>query len=199
MIVKGTWEVGGVSATDEFDYHILVFGVWRHSQYNTPQDTQCGGVPVQSYITFNNAAGVSACFDTPPGNFQTLMLPESFVDQVNLNGSGNVDGIGDVQVDVFCPATAAAPVDAPDHTFRNQAFVLPCGTQLDATTVAGCLADSRITCGDEIFVHGVGTKTVTDNCPACCTNGRQFDNYTLNGACNGILDLGNFMTIKLFP
>ncbi|MCP3997102.1 MAG: PKD domain-containing protein, partial [bacterium] len=197
MQVRGTWEVEGISVTDQLGYHILVLGLWRHSQYNTPQDGQCGGLPVQSYVTFNNAGGASPCFNNPPGNFQNILLPQQFVDQVNLNGSGNIGGVGDVQVDVFCPNTAAAPANAPGHTFRNQAIVPSCGANLGAATVAGCLNDTRIGCGDQIFVHGVATKTVTDNCPACCTNGRQFDNYTLNGACQGIGDLGNFMTIKL--
>lgn len=195
--VRATWEVEGVSVSDERGHHFQVLGNWRHSQYNTPEDTMCGGAPLGCYITTNNAAGATQCFNGPPFTFHNVMLPQQFVDQVNLNGSGRVAAFGDVQIDAFCPGTATAPADAGGHTFRQQAIVPACGLALGADTLAGCLADPDVACGDRIFIHTIGMKTVTDNCPACCA-GAQFDNYTLDGACAGILDLGRFMTIKLF-
>ncbi|MEM2126572.1 MAG: hypothetical protein QXQ53_09285 [Candidatus Methanosuratincola sp.] len=38
-------------------------------------------------------------------------------------------------------------------------------------------------------------KTVTDLCPGC--GEAQLDNYTDDGRCSGITDLGNFVTIRL--
>ena len=52
-----------------------------------------------------------------------------------------------------------------------------------------------LSCGDTIFVSGIGTKTVTDHCPICGTT--KIDHYTADGRCSGILHLGTQRTFRL--
>ena len=57
------------------------------------------------------------------------------------------------------------------------------------------LSDEHLSCGDSVYIVGVGVKTVTDRCPDCTPT--QLDNYTTASACHDVGHLGTFKTIKL--
>jgi len=182
--------VSGINYSDDFPYHIHVLGLYRHSQYNIPHENTCAGPLVPAYIT--NAA----C------DFTQTNLKRQFVAQVNLNGSGVSPVYGNLQREAFCIGRTGAPADAADQSFRQvDAIRGGCGGQtgaLNDATVANCRTHPHLSCNDRVFIHTVGTKTVTDFCPACCSTMTQLDNFTTATDCAGILDLGRFMTIKIF-
>ncbi|MCP3891422.1 MAG: PKD domain-containing protein, partial [Desulfobulbaceae bacterium] len=92
--VNVKWSVSGAESTGEFDYHFRILGVYRHSQYNTPSESDCTGNDIQSYITSNNSSNVTQCF--AQNQYDDTTLRSQFVSQVNLNGSGNAINYGDV-------------------------------------------------------------------------------------------------------
>jgi hypothetical protein len=196
--VKATWEVDGVPVVDGHGYRMEVLGNYRHSQYNTPDEANCTGALAPAYVTTGGQT-TSQCFNNP-NLFYNTTLPSDFISQVNLNGSGTTTSFGLVQIDAFCPQTTGAPNDAPGKTFRQTTLQTACGnSSVDDTTVAACLKDPPLDCGDQVFIHGVGIKTVTDNCPGCCGRA-QLDNFTTLSGCLGVItDIGNFMTIKVSP
>ncbi|HZE56287.1 MAG TPA: hypothetical protein VE031_00385 [Chthoniobacterales bacterium] len=191
--VRATWTVNGVASKASRNVAFLVLGKYRHSQYNTPLESTCGGAPVRAFITDNNC------------NFSETTLLSGFVNQVNLNGSGRSTAFGDVVREVFCTGQKnkqnKPPPGSMNHTFRRHHIVPSCeGSALDDTTVARMPGHPYLGCGDQILIVGLGggpgkTKTVTDLCPGCPEN--QLDNYTTNPACSRINDLGRFVTIRL--
>jgi hypothetical protein len=65
----------------------------------------------------------------------------------------------------------------------------------------------NLQCGDSLMIVGQGglttTKTIDDLCPACndvsTYNGTfgHIDDYTMDTGCTGIVDAGNFVTIRI--
>ncbi|MBI4641924.1 MAG: transglutaminase domain-containing protein [Candidatus Tectomicrobia bacterium] len=201
--VKATWVTGEASESAELDYRIKVLGVYRHSQYNTPGEDMCKGPDVKAYITTEDASGKSQCF--AKGQFTETTLRSQFISQVDVNNTGRSINFGDVRRDSFCPGTPGAPEDALRITFRQTTIRPACrGGTVGDKTVAVRPRHPDLNCGDQVFIHSVGLKTVTDSCPTCPRNLApgvvdQLDNYTTDSRCSGISDLGNFMTIKVFP
>jgi len=200
--VRATWTVETASASGELDYHIEVLGQYHHTQYNSPLESECTGSDRSVYILANPGM----CFD----DFSPGTLKSGFVSQVNLNGSGHSLNYGDVKALAATRCRTETDNRPPDAT-GNSFVQIPvidgaCGVPPDGTTVAGCLAsvDSRgmFACGDQVYIHRFGVKTVVDHCPACCGADGQLDNYTsMNGGCSGhaVGDLtsGRPMTIRL--
>jgi Domain of unknown function (DUF4157) len=182
--LRATWTMDGSNYSSTFPMAIRVLGMFRHSQYNIPVESSCGGPAVPAYITD------SAC------KFVPTTLSSGFVSQVNLNGSGVSVAHGNLVREKFCLGKPGQPDDAAERSFRTTAaFRGACGP-LDNTTVANCQTRRDLGCGDRVLIHQNGIKTVTDYCPACCGH-NQLDNFTTVAACAGINDLGNFVTIKL--
>lgn len=186
--VKAIWTVGGSSCFNEYSYHIRVLGIYRHSQYNIPAESQCAGGPTSAYVTDSDC------------NFTSTSFRSQFFSQVNLNGSGISINHGNIGREFFCLTDPNAPADASGRSFRagvtfNGACFSGTGS-LNNTTVAVLPDHPYLNCGERIYIHNVGTKNITDFCPGCATN--QLDNFSTDKACSGINDIGNFMTIKLF-
>ena len=185
--VRATWTVGTDMPTDTRAYGFRVLGSYRHSRYNTPSEANCTGTPQSSYVTNNQ------CTFTP------TMLNSGFVSQVNLNGSGYSTNHGTVARENWCLDSdnheAEIPDDAEERSFRSGHTVVgSCGAVGNAT-VAVAPGHDHLSCGDLVYIVGVGVKTVTDRCPACTSE--QLDNYTTNTDCHRILDLGTYKTIEL--
>src|SRR6266568_2621674 len=169
-------------AQGTLDYHIRVLGVYRHSQYNIPEEAQCAGPDVAAYVT------------DPLCAFTPTTLRDQFVSQVNLNGSGRSINHGNVAREFFCLSQPGAPADAQGRSFRSGVtFSGTCGGLSDST-VAVLPTHPYLSCGDRVYIHTVGTKDITDLCPGCAQ--AQLDNFTTDGSCSSVTDLGNFMTIK---
>jgi hypothetical protein len=183
--LRATWNVGGTDHVDTRAFHIRVLGIFRHSQYNVPHESSCGGAPAPAYLTNRS------CHFTP------ITLRSRFISQANLNGSGVSMAHGNLVREDFCLTQPGAPANAANCSFRPTAnFRGACGA-LGNNTVANCRTRPDLHCGDRVFIEGHGTKTITDSCPACCGHD-QLDNFTTAPACAGIPDLGNFMTVKVF-
>ncbi|MEY2483600.1 MAG: hypothetical protein QOK24_2128 [Verrucomicrobiota bacterium] len=191
--VRATWTVNGVASKASKDVAFLVLGRYRHSQYNTPMESTCGGAPVKAFITDGSC------------NFSPVTLLSRFINQVDLNGSGRSIAFGDVVREDFCfgpkNKQTKPPPGSMHRSFRQQEITPTCkGGELDDSTVARMPGHPYLGCGDQIFIVGLGggagkTKTVTDLCPVCPEN--QLDNYTTDPACSQIKDLGRFVTIRL--
>lgn len=209
--VKATWKVGEASATGELDYHIEVLGQYRHSQYNSPDERQCNGPPAPVFVLGSPAT----CFDAFE---QGLLLKSDFTSQVNVNGSGLSGRFGDIKSLAATRCKNVTQNRPPGVTGGNDgnSFVevsfidgACANIPLSNSTVAGCLPESDplgrgiFHCGDRVYIQGLGVKTVTDHCPACCNAAaqKQLDNYTRTDTrCTAGHDLlpGTPMTIRLF-
>lgn len=186
--VEAVWTVNGTPNRGTRNVAFRVLGTYRHSQYNTPAESSCAGPDRRAFITN------SAC------SFTATTLRNSFINQVNLNGSGRSINFGDVKREFFCVTQRSAPPGSRTTSFRPEAIAPACQTTLDNTTVARRPNHPFLECGDQILIVGLGggagtLKTVTDLCPGCPNN--QLDNYTTDPACAGIRDLGPFTTIRL--
>jgi len=182
--VRATWSVRGSQAQDTHAYHFKVLGVYTHTQYNTPQEDECGGIPTPITVYDNS------CVITP--NAQML---DGFIFRVlNLiggTGSGHSRDYGLIKHEFYC----ASPQNQAAR--RNQTLTGAYGP-VGNTTIAVCPGSSDLdVSGRQVYIHGQGVKTVTDLCPRCCT-GTKIDNYTTSTACSGIGSLPDAMTIILY-
>jgi len=191
--IAATWRPLGSDVTDSETVTFLVMGNYRHSQYNTPNESACMGSPSAAYIT------------NPSCTFTATTLRSDFISQSWLNGSGITINHGTEQNEAFCLNLPNAPADANGRSFRAQPIVPSCGAAYgvsNSTLARG--DDAPLVCGDQVLIVGLGgvnastVKSVTDRCPAC-TGVRQLDNYTIQPACQPgtIPDLGTFQTIRL--
>jgi hypothetical protein len=185
--LRAIWNVYGSNFSTFYPYHFKVLGQYRHSQYNIPHESSCRGPNQRAYIT------TSAC------NFTRTRLRRGFISQVNLNGSGISIRHGSLQREQFCIGRRGSPADAANRSFRQVAAIRgSCGSNtgaLNNSSVARLPSHPDLNCNDQVYIHTVGVKTVTDLCPGCSQN--QLDNFTTQAACAGITDRGRFLTIKL--
>lgn len=192
--IEASYEVSGVICHHYFDRKFKNLGTYRHSQYTTPResDPTCGGPPVA--VCKTDIVGGNCTYT--PATFRSTFEAEAYE-----NGSGTSIDFGLVQREWFC---TTPPPGCTGHRYRPVAQITPgCpGQQVNATTVAVRKTHADLGCGDKVCIVGAGAggtnivKTVTDFCPGCTMT--QLDNYTNDGRCTGIPNLGDFITIKLF-
>ncbi len=207
------WEINGAVslARNATETHFMYFGELRHTQYNTPHETDpsCAG------------AAIDVCTRDPDPSqcdWQGGQMSGVFANQVAAEGSGTGSGqsanFGLVKQEFFCHQNGFPPPAAWQGTLlfeRNTTANVPfcgAGSALDDNTVAvddfyleasaegaSPLAD----CGEIICIrhNNVGVrKTVTDRCEAC--NQGRVDNYSTSQEC-GILDYDNSaVTLRLY-
>ena len=179
--VTATWQAGQGQRTESFDY----LGVWRHSQYNTPNEAGCVGSPTDAYITNNSC------------QWNATTLKSDFIGQAWLNGSGITNSNGPVQVEDWCFTNSTPPGDVDENAFRDVVTIVAPEGPLNNSTLAQ--GDNKpFGWGASILIRTIGTKTVTDLCDEC-TGLQQLDNYTTDAACvpGSIPDLGDFETFLL--
>jgi hypothetical protein len=194
--VEAVYVCGGVNHVDDFSYKFKILGVYRHSQYNTPHESD---------TTCQSGGTKSVCITDTNCNYSSGSLYSKFESQTALNGSGYSNNYGLIKPEAYCPSHGHPP-----PTFclglsvfrKNQTLKPACsGLSLSNFTVARKASNPDLGCGDKVCLMGAGSgganilKTVTDLCPGCSLT--QLDNYTTNGACTGIPDLGNFNTVKV--
>ncbi|MDP9268872.1 MAG: hypothetical protein M3P27_11195 [Acidobacteriota bacterium] len=188
--VKATWTVNSQPASGSKSVAFLVMGTYRHSRYNTPDETACTGAQAAAYKTNPN----------PSCTFTPVTLKSDFISQSWLNGSGKAIDFGIEQNEAYCMTHGTPPADANERSFRPQAIVPYCtGYSVSDSTVAKG-DGAPLVCGDSVLILGptAVTKTVTDRCAACGSL-LQLDNYTTQAACTpgSIPDYGTYKTIRL--
>lgn len=200
-VVKATWKIGEKLSSYTKDYPIRMLGVYRHSQYNSPDESRCSGEPNDVYILSSH----NSCFNS----YQEGTLKSDFISQVNINGSGiseDYGGIKSLAATRCSNETENRPEDATGGANGNSFVQAPitgsCGTTLSNSSLARCTNDTRLSCGDRIYIHTQSVKIIQDRCPACCgaPGMQQLDNYTSTDTrCRPgeINDLGRFITIKI--
>lgn len=159
-----------------------VLGDYRHSQYNTPSESACGGAHVDRTIA-PSAANCSGAFQAD--------LRYNFTTQVDINGTGRAIDEGLISISWTCSSTS-------EYTQIDE-ILGPGGRPVNGNTVAHKTNHPHLTYGDEVKLVGANAvKTVTDSCPGCSHT--QLDNYNATtSACSGsgVGDLGNFKTIRI--
>jgi hypothetical protein len=177
-----TWEIGQYGDIDTFQEHFRNLGVYRHSQYNLPaeSETTCQGIDV------------NVCFSDDNCNYDTGTLPDTFRNEVEENGSGNSIYHGVIKPDTFCNDCSGLDIYREFCDFTGS-----CGGTPTETTVAQSRNHPYLNCDDRVYIFGLDIiKTVNGEGGGLVEE--QLDNFTSNGECTGIYDLGNYITIKLF-
>jgi hypothetical protein len=198
--VTARWTLGGKTATGSRTSNFYALGSYRHSQYNTPYESQCAMGSGPAYVT----QGPSAC------TWASISLRSAFVSQAWINGSGVSIGYGPLQIEWIC----SPPVGSDRNYFREVSSIAPgCGASygLNSNTVAWSYQlNGNLQCGDQVLIVGLGAgmgtiKQVTDKCAPNPPNqygcvAAQLDNYNTGAACSpkAFSDLGYFKTIRLY-
>jgi hypothetical protein len=135
-----------------------------------------------------------------PCTAQDGTMLSGFVFRVNDpatgTGSGHSISFGDVQPEQFCPGRTSSP-----NPYRRNATIRGTLGALSNSTVAACQGNTDLyVSGARVYLHGIGVKTVTDRCPACCNDVTHLDNFTTDTSCTGIGDLTAtpVLTIRLY-
>ncbi|MFB3777290.1 MAG: hypothetical protein ACE141_06750 [Bryobacteraceae bacterium] len=181
--VKATWAVEGAPEGTR-SYHFKVLGTYHHTRYNSPAESSCTGA--QSAVRVYN----NSCVTTPAATMKSDFIFR-VLDEDSGTGSGHSISYGDVLREAYC-----SPRDYPTAR-RNQTITGTLGP-VSNSTVAACYQSELYSSGTQVYVHGVGVKTVTDRCPACCRDVTHLDHYTTSTACSGITSLPDAVTIRLY-
>lgn len=189
--IMATYWCGGVGYTHTFSYIFKCLGTYRHSQYNTPDE---------SNTTCQTGGGTTnVCFTTSNCAWESGSLYSTFKAKVDLNGSGKSISKGNIQPEGFC--TNRPQMCQGLSAYRKNVTITPAcsGAALNNTTVARKPNHPDLGCGRKVCIVrpalGNVVKTVTDLCPGCVT--KQLDNYTTDGRCSGIVDYGDYITFKV--
>jgi hypothetical protein len=182
--LRATYTVNGVAATNTFNYHINVLGVYHQTQYNTPAEANCSGGPEPITIWNSSCQGTNGSvisgFDFRVTN------------PAGGTASGHSINFGDVQQEFTCSQGSG---DLRGHITISGSL-----GSVSNSTVAVCRTGPLYSPGLRLFIIGEGVKTVEDSCPACCNDPGQahLDNYTTDTRCSGVPSLPDAKTIVLF-
>jgi len=186
--VKATWTLAGGAHSAYYNHHIKVLGMYNHTRYNLFSENQCGGDSVNYSST-----GPGDCINIPNCNYSTAAGRSQWLSEVQENGGGYSTSGRYVSWEWECTAV-------PPPRLRILNFAAGCprcqGLPLGNDTVAVAPNHDDLKCGDRVFIHEIGTKTVTDVGGNLAAN--QLDHYAGLGPCNGASTIGQKMTIKLF-
>ncbi|HXE90969.1 MAG TPA: hypothetical protein VNK82_08415 [Terriglobales bacterium] len=178
-----TWTVNSIAGVSTQATHFKVLGSYRQSQYNTPAENRCTGNPTPVTVYNNNCSATAAT------------MIDGFVFRVTNpqggTGSGHSISFGDVKQEFFCSNRG---------DFRSFQTITGTLGPVNNSTVAVCGTSELYQANMRVFIRGVGVKSVTDRCPACCIDVTHLDNYTTDTRCSGIQDLtaAPALTIRLY-
>ena len=163
--VNVTWNVNGVSVSHEFAYHIRVLGIYKQTQYNTPNETGCSGDQTNFAYT-----------DGPGFNCTTVLCSKAYWHQSSAvsgwvndvfytSGSGYSTNLGYVTREWQCKHS-----ECPSNlscTYRFRRISQPCAkcsgvTLIPNQSVAINPNHPYLKCGDHLYVHGMGRQIVHD-------------------------------------
>ncbi len=164
--ISASWAVTG-SPSAYYAYHIKVLGTYSNTMYNTPTEAYCSG----TRATRTNSTGdCGARYNCQSSPFQAK---SDWWSQTQLNGSGQSDPLGVVSLEYVCSTDV-----------RQTGVTCPkCGgTLVPGTSVARNVGNSDLPCGAQVYVYGIGTRTVAD--AGGGLDMTQLDHYNGFGACN---------------
>lgn len=200
--VKGTWNVGGGSDEDTYNYHIKVLGTYRHSKYVISNENCYSGGSTAfcytsgdcTYVVGDGTPGKDHCIWNTNGSAKT-----SFITDVGIQGSGYSSSIGYLTREGYCNKPTGCTLG-----YRElNSGIIGCPTWpnyglVANGTVAVKVGHPYLTGGDQVFVYGIGVRTVSDT--GALPNGNsQLDHFVGLRVCGvTYTDFGNYMTIKLY-
>jgi hypothetical protein len=157
--IQASWTVSGQTGTGSRSYSITVLGDYLITCYNTALETDYSGSTVRA------GTATSQCV------WSARDFIKQFLDRVNLNGSG-VDSSGvQIQLERFCanppPTSPAYCSEIWPYTcerYRRPAILrTACGnTPVADVTAAVRSGHPMLGCGNRIFIHEIGCRTVQD-------------------------------------
>jgi hypothetical protein len=157
--IQASWTVNGQTGTGSRSYSITVLGDYLITCYNTALETDYSGSTVRA------GTATSQCV------WSARDFIKQFLDRVNLNGSG-VDSSGvQIQLERFCanppPTSPAYCSEIWPYTCERYRRPATLRTACGNTPVADVTAAVRsghpmLGCGNRIFIHGIGCRTVQD-------------------------------------
>jgi hypothetical protein len=169
--VEANWEPSGFSTSGVRPYHFKVLGDYNNTRYNTPTESYCsGGLLDIGYVT-GTCRRVNNC------NFATFQGREGWWVEVLENGSGYSDTLGPVSREWVCsgPPRRARDVPAPCPQCAGM------NLGVDAS-VAVMPNHPDLACGNNVFIHEVGTRKVVDKGGGLAVE--QLDHYAGASGCN---------------
>jgi len=187
--VRATWRAGGQNPSAIFNYHIKVLGDYEQTQYNTPNETACSGVSHEfTYITERTCWAIN-CTSAGVG---TSTGKSDWLAETSENGTGLHSTLEYIWTEGQCPSRAP---------YRRVPGPCPaCGGELIAHQhVARKPGHPDLSCGDTVYIHGVGVRTVKDS----GSSGLGFPmnrlgHYIGVTGCNEASSYGTRKTIKLY-
>jgi hypothetical protein len=176
----------------------VVYGLVRHTQYNTPVESACTGGTETAYVVDSDCV------------FTATTLNTNFAKQVYVNGTGQSSSHGILKyIGTACGAASTFPAGATKrNSFLQVSSVTgSCGTTLQPGVSEATYPNPKLNreCADNrLLVTSANSnqaiKSADDYCPDCRKdfNGADghIDNYVSDQACsaNAVGDLGNFWT-----
>lgn len=175
--VAAKWTLeSGDEVEDKKSVSFRVLGKYRHTRYNTPDESKCGGTSTALRIVSHPACRLDA------NAFEERRSVSRFWDETFENGTGKMTGVGYVKPDAIC----WKPCDLVSGK-RLRRVDFPRGVKGDRVTdqtVAFAPGHLYIDFGSRIFIEGFGIKTAVDYCPACRDNdSHHLDNWTSSAEC----------------
>ncbi|MEO0250116.1 MAG: hypothetical protein ABIN58_11455, partial [candidate division WOR-3 bacterium] len=164
--VEAIWNVGGVECRNIFARFPMPFTIpgddWLITCYNTPLEADFTGPTVTACTT----PGPNVCQWSTRNFIRNFLSEQGEGGQggVNLNGSGVDRTNTAIQIEWVC---GSAPLNCPafeGRRYRRPASIrTACGNAPTAgVTVAVRQGNPMLGCGDQIFIRGIGCRTVQD-------------------------------------
>ena len=176
------------TATATYAYRFKVLGTYLHTQYNSPIETLCQDPLVAPFCYQSAGCGGINCTSGSSASGRRIWL-----DETEENGSGVHSVLGMMSKEYYCGGGFCG------STRRYRQVPTPCGLcgspLVAGQSVAISASNFYLKCGDQVFIPGLGTRTVVDTGGGVST--RQLDHYGGTGGCNDLPTLGYLPTFKL--
>lgn len=160
--VYAEWKTNGQTKTTSFPYVFTALGSYRQTCHNTPLEAEFAPTP-----TF--VAGFTADPNTCVWGARSFRA--RFLDEVNENGNGVNLNNQEMQPEFSCgnPPPTSLPYCDRYRPDRCRRYRIPtpirteCGNPLViGVTVARDGGDANLACGAQVFIEGMGRRTVQD-------------------------------------
>ena len=188
--LRATWTVGGSSGSSDFPHRFKVLGNYLHTRYNIPNEENCSGT-LSPFCHNEGDCQVTQCLWRTDG-----MGKSGWLSEAKENGSGFSTTLGFVSLEWFCTPPAECTTAFRNLTEGSACPACPGGSLVEDLTVAVRPDHPDLACGDQVFIEGVGVRTVTDN--GQLPSLQQLDHFAGVSGCNVPASIGRRPTIKLY-